>query len=92
MSPTTEQRANRIPPVLDAHAEAQRAELPPDTPMADVDTAAQVQDLLSDLVHFCDQQGLDFDDLLHLSDLAYRQELEGPSPLPLPDPLIQPRT
>lgn len=75
-------RAARILPVLEAHAIAQFQ------PRTD-DLADAVQDVLTDLMHFCEVHHLDFDDLLHLSDMAFRAEMEGPSPLPLPIPLLQ---
>ncbi len=77
---TNTERANRLLPVLKAHAEAMHAEA--------LDHAEGVEHLLCDIMHFCDQMGLDFDDLLHLADMCYRAESEGPSPLALPDPLI----
>lgn len=85
MSTTTNHdRALRIIPVLEAHALAQGASVPEDK-------AEAVQDLLTDLMHFCEVKGLDLDDCLNLADLTYQTEMEGPGPLPLPDPLIQPR-
>lgn len=85
MSTTTNHdRALRIIPVLEAHAAAQGASVPEDKAFA-------VQDLLNDLMHYCDDHGLDFEDCLNLADLTYQTEVEGPGPLPLPDPLISAR-
>ncbi len=73
-------RAARIMPLLEAHAVAQFQPLPDDLSDA-------CQDVLTDLMHFCEARCLDFDDILRLATLAYRKETDGPSPLPLPVPL-----
>lgn len=82
---TNTDRAARIDAVLAAHAVAQNDHTPEDK-------AEAVQDLLTDLMHYCDTNGIDLDDCLNLADMTYQTEQEGPGPLPLPDPLIQPRT
>ena len=81
---TSSDRAARIEAVLAAHAFAQGEDIP-------ADRAEAVQDLLTDLMHYCEVKGIDLDDSLNLADLTYQTEMEGPGPLPLPEPLIQPR-
>jgi hypothetical protein len=84
--PTNAQRAERIVALMAPYAQAAGL-----TPEDAQDESACALDLLTDLMHFCEQRGHDFDDLLNLADLAYRAEQEGPGPLPLPEPLLQPR-
>jgi hypothetical protein len=86
--PTNAQRSHRIHDALIAHTAAQVVEGTPVETLHTLSEADKAQDLLSDLMHWCEAHEVDFDDLLNLSDLAYRRELEGPGPLPLPDPLI----
>lgn len=71
---TNEQRAQRIAAVLATYAESQKDET--NAPLA-VTEADLAQDLLTDLMHFCDAHGLDFDDLLNLGHMAYLEEAEG---------------
>lgn len=48
--------------------------------------ALDLQDLLSDLMHFCDTQGLSFDDILRRARSHYAAETEGPEAQPKADP------
>lgn len=71
--PTNTQRASRIVACLKAHEDAEVAEGNHPEQITDADRA---QDMLTDLMHWCDQNEIDFDDLLNLSDMAYRSEIE----------------
>lgn len=71
---TNKQRSQRIAAVLATYAESQKAET--NAPLA-VTEADLAQDLLTDLMHFCDAHELDFDDLLNLGHMAYQEEAEG---------------
>lgn len=68
--PTNEERAARIPLVLDAHIQAAggaacEAYLPCD-----------LSSLLTDIRHYCEKEGFDFDTILTMSEIHWNDEKE----------------
>lgn len=78
MPTTNAQRVERIVAALAAHAAPQIEE---GVERKEITEADRAQDLLTDLMHFCDARGMDFDELLYSADRVYRTEATSPNPL-----------
>lgn len=70
MHPNNQTRANRA----EAALEAWLAKSGEDGPITDPATLA---DLLADLMHWCDREGIDFDDARESAGLNYAAEVGG---------------
>jgi len=65
--PTNEERAARIEPTLAAYRKAQNGQdFPPDE--------ADIRDLLTDIMHYCDQEKIDFIEELEIARNNYLAE------------------